>query len=843
MAPNSMGPLVCSIVPIETVVRLAAQYPVFPCRRAPEELIVRGVPKLFKEKTPLVPHGLDDATQDPDQIRAWWGRWPEALVAVVTGSATRLVVVDYDIHKADAAAEEWIGAHSNELLATRVHGTLSGGRHYFYRTPQGHEYRNGVCLTLDGLARRGIDVRAERGYIIWWPAHGGSSLGEIASLPAGLIDEQRIETKDLAPLPTITPSQWATDRATLIQVLPYLDPADHGTWMRAGMSIHLASGGSDEGFALWHSWSSGEITGECPPNYSGINDCRYSWGTYNKQARDRKNTVTIASLVASAKEKGFVRQSQSVRQTPQSTIQEPASVDVEGLNEVSNLNDLEYDLVREKTAAGMGIRVTTLDKLRRSHQKRREKSAALATAASSPQSSVSPSPEGFTDTDLSNGVRLAKRHGKNLRYTAAADWMVWKKCRWWIDEKNLAAQFLAKETAKSIYDEIRDASDRAAMFKHAKYSESRKGIDGMLYMAKSEPGIPAILTDFDTDPLLLNMQNGTLDLRTGDLRTHQREDLITKLVPIDYDPNAEFERWDRFLTEVTAGDLELIGYLRRLVGYLLTGLTNEHALHFLFGLGANGKSVFCEIIAALLGEYAAICSPELIMLKRHQGIPNDIARLRGIRAAFMNETAEGARFDEAKLKDLTGSDSLTGRFLHREFFDFVPTHKLLIRGNHKPAINGTDEGIWRRLHLVPFTVSITPEQQDRELLTKLKTELPGILRWALSGCLEWQREGLKTPSVILDAVREYREESDTLGQFLADQCEIRPNSQVAARAFFQRYQQFCERTSERWMSAKDLPHEMQRRGFESTRKTAGMVYLGIELKLQNHEKIWFQDDE
>jgi putative DNA primase/helicase len=441
--------------------------------------------------------------------------------------------------------------------------------------------------------------------------------------------------------------------------------------------------------------------------------------------------------------------------------------------------------------------------------------------------------EGFTDTDIANAVRLATRHGVNLRFTDAAGWLVWDGARWREDRKCVAIQALAKETALSIFDEIKRASDRDAMMKHAKHSQSKKSIDAMLWLARSESGIPAELTDFDADPMLFNVANGTIDLRTSELRPHRREDLLSRITPISFDSEADYDRWDSFLWRVLDKDEELYHYARRLSGYLLTGKTNEQVLHFLYGLGANGKSVFCEVLEALLGDYAVVVSPELVMVRRHGGIPNDIARLRGVRAAFMNETSQGSRFDEAKLKDLTGGDTLTGRFLHQEFFDFPPTHKLIIRGNHKPTINGTDEGIWRRLRLIPFLVSIPPAEQDLALVEKLREELPGILRWAVQGCIEWQREGLKPPAVIVDAVRAYREESDTLGRFIDDCCNTSSQlAQVKAGVFFQHYQQFAEHAGERWMPAKELPHEMQRRGFEWKRTKLGGIYYGIELTVQ-----------
>ena len=436
--------------------------------------------------------------------------------------------------------------------------------------------------------------------------------------------------------------------------------------------------------------------------------------------------------------------------------------------------------------------------------------------------------QGFTDTDIANAGRFAIQHGDSVRFTPERGWFVWDGRRWAVDDKCIRVQELAKQTALSIFDEIKAAPDRNAMMAHAKRSQSRRAIESMLWLARSEPGIPARLTEFDSDGWLLNVANGTLELRTGQLRPHRREDLISNLSNIAFDPNAEAERWDEFLWRVTDRNDELYAYLRRFVGYLLVADVSDQSLHFLYGLGANGKSVFCEVLQHLLGDYAVTVSPDLIMLRRHGGIPNDVARLRGVRAALMNETSQGSRFDEAKLKDLTGGDTLTARFLHQEFFDFRPSHRILIRGNHKPAIAGTDEGIWRRLRLVPFTVQIPPEEQDRDLLKKLEAELPGILRWAVDGCLEWQREGLKPPAIITEAVRQYREDSDTLGRFIAEHCTVRKLAQVKSSVFFQRYQQFAEQAGERWVAMKDLPQEMQRRGFDWKRTKEGGLFLGIE---------------
>jgi putative DNA primase/helicase len=439
-------------------------------------------------------------------------------------------------------------------------------------------------------------------------------------------------------------------------------------------------------------------------------------------------------------------------------------------------------------------------------------------------------PANISDTDIANGKRMAARFGDRIHYTPQQEWLLWDGKRWAPDDRSVGVQSLAKRVALGIYDEIPFASDQKAAFKHARDSQSRRSIEAMLFMARSEPGIPTRITLFDQDPWALNVNNGTVRLRTGQIDPHNKADRITKLVPITYDDAAICPLWERFMLQIAGGNSELVEYLQRVVGYCLTGLTSEQVLHFLYGLGANGKSVFSEVLADLLGEYSIIVSPEMVMTKRNSGIPNDIARLRGARLALMNETSQGSSFDEQKLKDLTGSDSLTGRFLRQEFFDFKPTHKLIIRGNHKPAIAGTDDGIWRRLRLVPFTIQFPAEAQDRDLLDKLKGELPGILNWAIAGCTAWHKRGLVAPEIVTEASKEYRSESDTLANFLAECCHVRNNSTVKSAAFFKAYSEFAKEQGEKHMPAKDLPHEMRRRGFQYERKNSGMMIEGVELK-------------
>lgn len=438
----------------------------------------------------------------------------------------------------------------------------------------------------------------------------------------------------------------------------------------------------------------------------------------------------------------------------------------------------------------------------------------------------------ITDSDIANAKRLHARHGRELKFTTERGWLVWTGKRWEPDEKAVAVQSLAKETALALFDEIKNSPDQAVLYKHARSSQSKKAIEAMIWMSRSEPGIPARITEFDANPWLFNVSNGTIDLQTGELREHRPEDLITNISEVQFDPQASCELWNDFVMTITDKNEELYSYLRRLIGYLLVGNTSDQSLHFLYGSGANGKSVFCEVLARLLGDYSIIVSPEMLMTRRAGSIPNDVARLRGVRAAFANETAQGSRFDEAKIKDLTGGDSLNARFLHQEYFDFQPTHRIILRGNHKPTINGTDDGIWRRLRLVPFAVQIPAEKRNPRLTEELSEELPGILQWALGGLREWHAfDSLRPPETVLHAVSEYRSESDTLGRFIEEECETGKEMEIKASVFFLAYQKFCEASGERWTSSKELPDELKRRSFGYKRTEVARLYTGLRIKI------------
>jgi putative DNA primase/helicase len=431
-------------------------------------------------------------------------------------------------------------------------------------------------------------------------------------------------------------------------------------------------------------------------------------------------------------------------------------------------------------------------------------------------------------TDLGNSERFIIRHGADVRYCYAfGAWLVFTGARWERDDGGKVHR-LAKATVRNIYQEAAEAEDeqeRKALAQHATRSEAEARIRAMLELAKPEE--PVSPEDLDARPWLLNVQNGTIDLRTGSLQPHRREDLITKLAPVAYDPNATAPTFMAFLERVLP-DEELRAFLQRAVGYSATGDTSEQCMFINHGGGANGKTTWQEIIAAALGDYAMRAPTEMLLAKPAGGIPNDVARLKGARFVAASETEEGRRLAESRVKDLTGQDTITARYMRAEWFDFRPTHKLYLSTNHKPEIRGTDAAIWRRIRLVPWSVTIPPEEQDKKLPAKLRAELPGILAWIVQGCLEWQRIGLQPPEEVRRATGRYRAEMDVLAAFIDEECNVVDHARATAKALYGAYKAWCEDNGERPESQRRFGSRLKERGFESGRMTTGARKGAVE---------------
>ncbi|MCZ2150869.1 MAG: phage/plasmid primase, P4 family [Bryobacterales bacterium] len=437
-------------------------------------------------------------------------------------------------------------------------------------------------------------------------------------------------------------------------------------------------------------------------------------------------------------------------------------------------------------------------------------------------------------TDLGNARRFAARYRERLRYCERwARWFTWDGMRWWEDEV-LEVYSLGAALIRSLYalaKKIRNEEEREAFLAHLIKSESWRSITAMINLAKADPAIAIRPGDLDSDPWLLTVRNGTLDLRTGQLRPHSQRDLITKLAPVAFDPQATCPNWLEFLHMVMNRRSSLVAFLQRAFGCCLTGITSDKAMFILYGAGGdNGKSTMVDIIQRLLGDYANRTPVDTFLKKKEGAIPNDIAKLKGARFVWASENERGSRLSEALIKEMTGGDKMSARFMRGEYFEFYPEFKPWLATNHKPQVRG-DRALWNRLKLIPFDVTIPREQQKprHEVTAIFQAEFPGILNWAVQGCLAWQREGLGVPEEVLEATREYEAEQDTFAMFLGERCIRVPNARVSSTALYKVYRVWAEEHGESPMSHKVFSSFLSERGFNKLRQTSGMIYLGLGL--------------
>lgn len=425
--------------------------------------------------------------------------------------------------------------------------------------------------------------------------------------------------------------------------------------------------------------------------------------------------------------------------------------------------------------------------------------------------------EAHPQTDIANGQRFAAQNGDDVRYNADSKrWLVWDGSRW-RDNAVVEVEARAKATAVSVWDEAKERRD-TQLSAWAVRSESAAGVHGMLEMAHSEASVVITTAALDTDPWLLNTPSGTVELRTGKLRTAHRDDLITKVTAAPFDPDAECPRWLQFLDEIFIHadftvDQDLIDYMQRLAGYALTGSIREQMFAVCYGTGRNGKTVFLNVMRGMLGDYSVTTPTDLLLSARDSAPGHALAILHGRRFVGCAETDAGRRLNESMVKNITGSDKIPARWLYGQPFEFDPTHKLFLATNHKPDIKGTDEGIWRRIHPIPFLRTIDPAKVDDELEQKLRDEWPGILAWAVRGCLDWQDGGLRPPTAVIEARASYRQESDHIRRFIEDCCECIPGAQVATGKLFAVYRQWCEGEAEQPLSSTAFGNEMSSRGY------------------------------
>jgi putative DNA primase/helicase len=462
-------------------------------------------------------------------------------------------------------------------------------------------------------------------------------------------------------------------------------------------------------------------------------------------------------------------------------------------------------------------------------------------------------------TDTGNAERFADLFGHKAKFVAQWNmWIVYDGKRWCKDSAGVMVGALAKETARSIYKEVAKIEDneaRQAMLDWATESEGKRQREAMVFLARSEPGIAINFTALDTDPSLLNVDNGTLDLRTGLLRKHDPKDLHTKISPVRYDATATCPRFEQFLLEIMAQDKGSVEFLRRFLGYCLSGSIREHTMCFWHGeLGGNGKSTLTGVMFHLLGEYAIKAAPDLLFKSgdrdRH---PTELADLHGARIVVCNETAKSRTWDESTVKDITGGDPIKARRMREDFWSFQPTHKVIVFGNNKPTIADTnDGGLRRRLRMVPFEVTFTGAP-DKKLDSTLRKEAPGILAYLVQACLAWQGKiegqepGLTEPAMIAEATAGYFAEQDAIGTFIAERCDLNPLAKMPKKDLRVAIETWADEAGEEKPSPKDVAkwlekHNVRRTTVRDSSSKTVDGWAGIRMKIRSTGPVYERSD-
>ena len=438
----------------------------------------------------------------------------------------------------------------------------------------------------------------------------------------------------------------------------------------------------------------------------------------------------------------------------------------------------------------------------------------------------------FRLTELGNAERIAFEYGHVIKYVSDMGWLIWDGKRWKIDTKK-EIERITNKVLRGLYK-----SEDEMETKWARMCERRN--IRMNSIKDLMPLVPGEREEFDRNKYLFNVANGIVDLKKGKLQPHDRELSITKIANVDYDEKAKCPEWMNFLDQIFQGDKELIEYMQRLIGYSLTGEITEQIMVFLIGGGSNGKSTFINIIKDLMGEYGKQAKSDTFIKKKETGANNDIARLVGARFVSAIESEDGEVLSEAFVKQITGGEPVLARFLRQEYFEYIPEFKVFFTTNHKPVIKGTDEGIWRRIKLIPFNLQLPKHKRDLKLSEKLSLEMPGVLNWAIEGCMKWQKMGLNEPRKVSKATGDYKEEMDIIGPFLYERCHIDAEQKISAKELYEVYSNWCYQNGEFALKNRAFYRVLETQGFKKERG-AGNKYFVHGVTLQERKVSHYQE--
>lgn len=723
----------------EVAVGLAGRgWPVFPCRI---------------DKRPATKHGFKDASNDSAEVDRLF-RLPGAeSIGIATGPSSGLWVLDVDLPDGPQSLRALQDQHG-PLPFTWRQRTGSGGRHYFFRWPEGGEpIRNSVRTKLGP----GLDVRGEGGYVVVAPSPHPS--GNAYAWERGFSPEEM----ELADAP-----DW------LLELVRPAKPAKRPRHSQA--IVRPQSGGCTR---------------------------------YGRAALEAE-TDRVRTAPEGQRNQELNRAAFAVGQLVAGGELDRATVEAElkTAARVCGLSDAEVvRTIASGMASGMAL------PRQASPKQERARLPAVDDAY------------GFELTEDGLASAFERRFRDGLRYDHdLGRWFVWDGGRWAQNRTDLAfswARRICRELNVTRSSILAKAATAAAVER----------------FARAAPCFAVTSEAWDAAPMLLGTPGGTIDLQTGMLRHADRTDLITKSTAVAPADRADCPQWQAFLDQTTRGDVDLKRFLQQVAGYCLTGDTREHALFFIYGPGGNGKSVFLNVLANILGDYRATASMETFTASKRDQHPTDLAMLKGARLVTASETEEGKAWAESRIKSMTGGDPITARFMRQDFFTYMPQFKLVIVGNHKPVLKNVDDAARRRFNIVPFIHK--PDRPDFALEDKLRDEYPVILRWMIDGCLDWQANRLTRPAVVADATAAYFDDQDLFGQWVAERCETGPRKLDPAARLFESWKRFAEASGEPPGSMKTFSAAMIKRGFAPSREwfngATARLYRGLAVRIDHGE--------
>ena len=676
-------------------------------------------------KHPRIKNWGEEATTDPEKIKAWWLKAPSANIGIPMGEKSGLVALDVDTrHNGDQSLKEML-AELGDLPETVTATTGSGGKHFVFKYTEELALKNVVGF------REGLDVRTQGGLIVAAPSmHASGSAYRwddgkspfdmpAAEMPKWLVEEiQKVGTQ-------LTTKKKAEK------------PAPRQKIKEGGRNNHLTS-----------------LAGSL-----------------------RRKGISEDGILATLR--------------------------------AENTDRLEPPL-DDETVEAIAKSITR-------YQPEEDQ-------------------QDYKLTDVGNAERFVAMFKDSVKYCAVyKKWFIWNGRFWEQDDTGKIITY-AIECVRSIIhaaDLLPEGDKRKAMIHHSLKSESNGKLRSLLEIASGMPDITIRSEELDANPWLINAQNGTINLKTGKLQEHRAADYITKMCRANYDPDCAIPLWTELLQKITLGNNQLQRYIQKAFGYALTGDTSEQALFILYGTGSNGKSTLLNVFSELMATYSTSTPSDTFMQKKNDSVNNDIARLKGARFVAAIEMEEGKRMAESLIKSVTGGDKLVTRFLYGEFFEYVPQFKVFLAVNHKPNIRDTTNSIWRRIKLMPFEATFTEQERDKHFPAKIMaSELPGILAWAVQGCLLWQQEGLQMPDSVNTATRKYQEEMDSFSNFFRECCVEREGGRVSNKMLRAKYDEWCRENGEYALTQRPFSAKLIERGYEK-KNSAGngaLEWYGFALR-------------